>query len=348
MNIRYLHERLSPIEEITVVGKNTVVDGVICHVMGVVRYGRKMRLLVLQYDEAYRQHVEEAEVADSCDTRDMPESNRMVLRGQRQLDAVNPFGTVSRVFIGEREFKVHTSENRRLSSQDWECVLILSEFLRRGWQPAGIDFQSIDMLFLTSLELDGDYTAIPAFGENSALRFTMGPDSVAYLVEQPITLTVGSEYPDKLRFRDTVSGEERWAQINRVYLSDMWADMAKTFADPKLQEHMTLEQITQAKLDFEKRFLEICPKGMCFPIIEYECEEGIFLQFYFKDYLDATPISRNSVLGFIVSPDQPTGILGLKLKAAIIQEPVPANTVSIETELFQYQHTTTGGDIVLK
>ncbi|KJR48041.1 hypothetical protein UF75_1514 [Desulfosporosinus sp. I2] len=39
MNIRYLHERLSRIEEITVVGKNTVVDGVICHVMGVVRYG---------------------------------------------------------------------------------------------------------------------------------------------------------------------------------------------------------------------------------------------------------------------------------------------------------------------
>ena len=72
------------------------------------------------------------------------------------------------------------------------------------------------------------------------------------------------------------------------------------------------------------------------------------LQFYFKDYLDAMPISRNSVMGFIVHPDQPTGILGLKLKAAIIQEPVPANTVSIETELFQYQHTTTGGDIVLK
>jgi len=156
-------------------------------------------------------------------------------------------------------------------------------------------------------------------------------------------LTVGGEYPDKLRFRDAAGGEERWAQINRVYLSDMWADMEKTFVDPKLQE-----QIAQAKLEFEERFLETCPKGMCFPIIEYECEEGIFLQFYFKAYLEATPISRNSVMGFIVRPDQPTGILGLKLKAAIIQEPVPANTVSIETELFQYQHTTTGDNIVLK
>jgi hypothetical protein len=39
-------------------------------------------------------------------------------------------------------------------------------------------------------------------------------------------------------------------------------------------------------------------------IIEYECEEGIFLQFYFKAYLEATPISRNSVMRFIVRPDQ--------------------------------------------
>jgi hypothetical protein len=87
---------------------------------------------------------------------------------------------------------------------------------------------------------------------------------------------------------------------------------------------------------------------MCFPIIEYECEEDILLRFYSKAYLDAMSIHRSSGIGFIVSPDQPTGILGVKLKVDIIQEPVPANTISIEAELFQYIHTTTGGDIVLK
>jgi hypothetical protein len=307
-----------------------------------------MRLLVLQYDKAFQQHVEEAEAEDLCDNLDVPESKRMMLRGKRQIDAANPFRAVSKVFIGEREFQINSSEHRRLSTQDWKSIFILSEFLRHGWQPDGIDVQSIDMLFLTSLELDGDYTDIPAFGENPALRFTMRPDNVSYLVEQPITLTVGGDYHDKLWFRDSITGEEHWAQINRVYLSDMWADMAKTFANPKIQEQMTSEQIAQAKSHLEEKLIEICPKGMCFPIIEYECEEDILLRFYSKAYLDAMSIHRSSGIGFIVSSDQPTGILGVKLKADIIQEPVPANTVSIEAELFQYIHTATGGDIVFQ
>ncbi len=37
----------------------------------------------------------------------------------------------------------------------------------------------------------------------------------------------------------------------------------------------------------------------------------------------------------------------MKLKAAIIQEPVPANTVSIEAELFQYYKTVTPDDIII-
>lgn len=348
MNIRYLQELLSRIEEITVIGMNAEVDGVACHVMGIVRYGMQIKLLVLQYDEVFQRYSEEAEAADPCDTLDIPESNRVVLRSKRQLGATNPFRAVSKAFIGEREFEVHNSKNQRLSLQDYECVLVLSEFLRHGWQPNGIDFQSIDMLFLTSLELDGDYTAIPDFGENPVMRFTMRPDNVAYLVEQPINLTIGDEYPDKLWFQNATTGEEHWAQINRVYLSDMWSDMMNVFDNPKLQEQMTLEQIAQAKLDFEERLLKICPKGMCFPVIEYECEEGIFLQFYSKVHLDAKPISRSSVMGFIIRPNQPTGILGLKLKAAIIQEPVHANTVSIEVELFQYSYNITNGDIVLK
>jgi hypothetical protein len=350
MNIRYLHQLLSRINEITVIGKNAEVDGVLCHVIGVVRYGMQMRLLVLQYDGAFQQHVEETGAADLCGNLDMAESNRIVLRGGGKFDSANPFRAVRKVFISESEFEVHSSEHQRLSIQGWEPILILSEFLRHGWQPDGMDFQSIDMLFLASLELNGDYTAIPAFGENPELRFTMGPDSVSYLVEQPITLTVGGEYQGKLRFKDVAAGEEHWAQINRVYLSNIWEDMGKIFADSKMQEQMTPEQIAQAKSHLDEQLLEICPKGMCFPIIEYECEEGISLNFYSKAYLDAVRVRRRSCssIGFIVRPDQPTGILGLKLKAAVIQEPVPGDTVCIEAELFQYIHTTTGGDIVLK
>jgi len=348
MNIRYLHELLSRIEEIKVIGKNVKVEGVICHVMGIVRHGMEMQLLILQYDENFKQQIEEREEADLCETPNIPESNRMRMRNNVKIDVINPFQSVCKVFIGEREFEVYSSEHRRLNTGDWEYVLLISKFLNNGWQPNEIDNQNINMLFLTSLKLDGDYISIPAFNENPELRFTMGPHSVVHQVEKPITLVVGGKYPDKLRFRDAATGDERWAQINRVYLSDMWEEMAKTFTNPRLQEQMTSEEIAQARLDFEKHFLEICPRGMCYPVIEYECEEDISLQFYSKTYLDAKPVHGNSSIGFIVRPDHSTGILGLKLKAAIIQEPVHANTIEIQAELFQYNHTTTREDILLE
>jgi hypothetical protein len=346
MNIRYLQELLSKTQELVIMGKNAEIEGVICHVVGIVRNSIKTKLLILQYDEVFEHRIEEAEVASMGCNSEIPESNRMVLRGERKIDSTNPFRAVDKVFIGEMEFEVNTSEHRRLNIQDWKHVLLLTECLRHGWYPDGIDIQSIDKLFLTSLELDGDYTAISPFDECTALRFTMRNDSVSYLVEHPITLTVGGQYLDKLLFRDRVSGVTHWVQINKVYLLDMRAEIEKTFTDPKVQEQMTPAQIVQAKSDFEERFQEICPKGMYFPIIEYECEEKISLEFCSRTYLDETPEHRSRAMGFIGCPEESTGILGLKLKMAIIQEAVVANTVSIEAELFQYHYTTTGRDIV--
>jgi len=346
MNIRYLNEFLSRMEEIAVIGRTAKVDGVICNIMGMVRNGLQLRLLILQYDENFQHNVEEDETA-FCDIPSRPENNRKRLSRKMHHDAVNPFWTVRKILVGDREFEVNGAENHRLNIQNCEDILLISEFLHNGWQPKGIDYQNIDMLFLTSLELEGEYTAIPGLLENSELRFSMRADSVPYLVEQPITLTVGGQYPDRLWFRD-LCDKEHWFLINQIYLSDMWAEIEKTLNDPRIQEQMTKEQIAQAKLDFEKKFLKICPKGMLLPVIEYECEENIALQFYTKDYLDAEPVNKNGGIGFIVRPENPTGILGLKLKAAIVQEPVPANTVSIVAELFQYFHTITVDDIVVK
>jgi hypothetical protein len=348
MNIRHLHEVLSRIEEIKIIGKNAKVDGVVCNVMGIVRQGMELRLLILQYDEDFLQRIEESETEELYDTPDRPVNNKMIMRKDRKMEALNPFQSVLKVFIDGREFEVDCTEQQRLSEQDWEHMLIIAKFLNDGWQPDDINYQNIDMLFLTSLKLEGDYNSIPVFSQNPELRFVMGPRSTVHQVEQPITLIIGDKYPDKLMFRDAATSEEHWAQINRVYLSDMWEEMDKIFANPKLQEQMTSEEITQARIDIERRLLEVCPRGMYFPVIEYECEENIFLQFYSKSFLNAEPLHRSSSMGFIVRPEQPTGILGLRLKAAIIQEPVAANTNVIEAELFQYTHTITSEDILLK
>lgn len=45
--------------------------------------------------------------------------------------------------------------------------------------------------------------------------------------------------------------------------------------------------------------------------------------------------------------DKSIGKLGLKLKADIIQEPVPADTICIEAELFQYNRVGKAEDTVI-
>ena len=347
MNIEYLQNLLSRIDEIKIIGKNVEIDCVVCNVAGLVRYGQQLRLIILEYDEQFRNQIEEMEISELCDIRKVPETNRIMMKDREGINAAQPFSAIKNVIIGDIEFEVSGSENRRLNVQDGESVLFLSELLRNGWNPEGIDYQNIDMLFLNSIELAGNYTKIPDLENNPMLHFTMRKDSISYLVEQPVTLAVNGQYPEKLWFKNEKTGEEHWAQINSVYLNDMWADMEKVFSDPNFLKQMTEEQIAESKKDFEERFTEICPRGMCYPVVEYECEECISLQFYTKQYLESKPVHKNGGMGFIVRTEKPIGVLGLKLKAAIIQEPVPVNTVSIEAELFQYYKSTTTDDIIL-
>ncbi len=128
---------------------------------------------------------------------------------------------------------------------------------------------------------------------------------------------------------------------------DMWEEAERIFSASELREKMAPDEIDKARQDYEKKLAEICPRGMRFPVVEYECEEEISLQFYTRSYLDAKPVHRNSGMVILARPEQPSGVLGLKLKASIIQEPVPANTVKIDAELFQYHRIITGDDILL-
>ena len=64
MNIKYIQKLLSRIDEIKIIGKTAVIDGVVCNVAGIVRYGQKLCLIILEYDEVYSQKVEEMELSE--------------------------------------------------------------------------------------------------------------------------------------------------------------------------------------------------------------------------------------------------------------------------------------------
>lgn len=254
---------------------------------------------------------------------------------------------MEKVRIGDLELTPNGSSGSVCGPRRWDRIALFTQFLLSGWNPAGIDTGDIDVMFLMELTFEGTYDAIPAFNMGAPLHFSMGRDSMSHLVELPVTLTIGGEYPDKLYFTDKGGGERKWMQINRVTLCDMWAEMEKTLDDPKVKDQLSPEELERSKLEFEKHFSEICPKGMCFVVIEYECEEDLSLQFYSKRWLDAEPVHTGGVMGFLMSPDEPTGKLGLKLNAAVIPEPIAPDAASVEAELFRYHRTAKLDDIVM-
>ncbi|MCB8817668.1 hypothetical protein [Desulfosporosinus shakirovi] len=348
MNFQVLENQLSQIKELAVISRNAQLDGVICHIMGMVRRDDgKLQMLILQYDQGYREKLENAEIAVLTASPGELITNRIEQRGDRNLKPTLRFDSVEKVCFGDLELTSNESGSGKCGTKQWDKVALFTQFLLKGWSPVGIDTKDMGAMFLTNLTFVGTYDAIPAFDTEVPIRFSMRQDRARHLVEMPVTLTVGSEYKEKLYFTDKGSGKQHWVKINSVTLWDMWVEMSKTFDNPRLKEQVSPEELARSKAEFEERFSGMCPKGMCYPVIEYECEEDISLQFYSKRWLDAEAIHKNSALSVFMKPDEPMGKLGLKLKAAMIQEPMMANTVNIEAELFHYSQTGKAEDIVL-
>ncbi len=347
MNIKYMQNLLSKFNEVKIIGKTAEIKGLVFHVMGIVRFGNSLRLLALQYDEDFVRRLEESEIAEINGMSEKPNTNRKLLRGDGRITPANALGTLGKIQIGNVQFDIEETKNTRCGIENCEITVALTEFLRLGWNPDGIDSYNIDNLFLTSSGLKGEFDSIPEFGETPVLQLTSRAEHTSQLVEQPVMLRVGAEYPEKLRFCSLQTGEEHWAVINRIYLCDMWADMQNNFDNPRLREQLSPIELEKLKTDFENRFIEICPKGMCFPVIEYECEDGITLQFYSREWLDAAPVSNRSSTAFLIKPDEKFGVSGLPLKAALIHEPMPENTTSIEAELFLYNKLEKYDDLII-
>ena len=334
MNIQHLQKLISRSDEIRILGKTAEVNGIIGNVIGIVRQESSLRLMVLQYDEDFVRRAEDNEIAALNGLPRPVQTNRQRLRGDREVNFNDMFHSVSKVTLGAVQFDIEETETTRCNEQNWEIITKLIEFLKHGWKPDSIDYQDIDNLLFTVIKLRGEFALIPDLGENPVLQLELRPEMVSSLIEQPFTLSFGAEYTDKFWFSDKKTGDKHWIQINSVYLYDMWAETMKNFNDPQFKERMSPVEIEKAKANFESHLSTICQKGMCFPVVEYECEAGLTLEFYTKAWLDAEPVNNSSCIGFLVKPDKKNGVLGLPLKAALIQEPVPENTKSIEVELF--------------
>lgn len=335
MNLDLLKMSLSQMKEIRPIGRTADIGGCTCHVMGFVLHtDGSLRLLLLTYDPDLQEHAE-PEAFQGSSPAAAPETNRTQLRGgQTPAPHLSFCGPVECVSIGGQSFTTDQSESALCGNAPWESAVLFTRFLLAGWEPAGIDTRNLDYVSLTTLNLDGSYRVIPEVDPSVPFRFAMRMGSRRRLVEYPIALTVGEDYPARLEFPGQSTGAPLWVQINRVYLCDVWAEMERLFSDPRMREYASEEVLAQEKRRFEASFAPSCPRGMCFPVIEYECEEGLSFQFYSSRWLSASPSPSDPCTGILMRPDRSAGRLGLPLKASVIQEPVSRDTALVEAELF--------------
>jgi len=342
MNIKDLQEDLSKLSEIFVVDKTVATDGGILHIMGVSYHENKLCLFTLQYDEIIADNIQRGEY-EKLPKRILNRDNIIYPKYKTSPDFL---GFVDEIFIGDHKFETRRSDTTRCSTRYSEGIPTLLTFLQKGWQGKGIEYQNLDMLFMTIYELEGDYQSMPDLGCNPSFRFIRDSSYNKYLVEQPINLIIDGEYEDKIWFSDKLTEGKYWIQINNVSLYDPRVKMEKAFSHPSYTERFSPVEIEKLKSEYEIN--EECPVGMGFIIIEYECEENITPKFHTSSWLESKYISKNSSRVIIVRPEKQTGICGLKLRAiAIDDQPLPVNTKEVNVELASYTKEIINGDIII-
>ena len=330
MNLHVLRNLITKNEKRFVLGRLIESNGSKCEVVGIVQKKDKLVLVTTHVVEKRDEQLYD------MSTERLSYKNRYIMHNQEEEMDRWPLKHVGKVIIDDKSFEVRSKESRRVLGYEWESVIELYEFMKLGWSPEWLENVYAEQLFVTYFELEGDDARDLKLSANSKIVFEERPYVISRYVGLPMSLQISEDYPDKLWFKDERSGEAHWVQVNRVFLMDVHTEMLKMYENPELSEKFNDAQIIKMRAELESRLLEVCPRGMYFPVVEYECfDDDISLQFFAQSYLDEKQ-KNNGAIGFITGADKMTGKLGNKLKACVIQTPVTEETSMIDVELFGY------------
>lgn len=332
MNINQLYNDIQSIKEIRPIGKNITVDGVFCHCMGMaLRNDGTLHMLVLEYDEEYRGRAEEMEISEQY--RDQEKHTYRSLRHLNEnCSPALIFQETEAVHAGKHTWKVNIAESD-ICGDKQKMTVLFSMFIINNWDFSGLECFNSEYLFLIDLYLEGEFEKIPEIKNEDRVCFALRENSICHFAEIPVHLTIGENRTEMI-FYDRKSGERHRAYINKTELCDMKKEMEKVFYSSEFKEKFSADEIAQCKEDFQERFGSTCEKDKRYCVVEYECEEHISLEFHSRQRLDAERESSSDAVGFLMKPNMEKGVSGMRVKAAVIQEPVNADTKSIDAELF--------------
>lgn len=363
----------SAFDEIKVIGKDIIKEGHPGHIIGMTRKDKQVRIYILEQNESLEELGTDIESACglqevswtkpdyenqaafeaesngeegkmSCRNLRTERTPREQMRHSMNAERIRGHFLHIRSFqIGDRLLETAGANCGNLHNGNYsEVYLLFTQFLQAGWRVSETSpFYTTGWknLTITNMELREEMEDLPEWAEEVWITYDTNPLEGA--IELPVTLEVGK--PKELIF-SLQDGRETACYINGVYLMDVWAEEERKFADPvyreRMLQHVSEEQLEQMKEQLFEGIARICPKGMCFPVVEYECTENVGLRFLEKGYLD-TPEkpSKGSATAVLMmcKPDAETGSHGLKMRACVIQTPVEPGVKSVEAELFSYK-----------
>ena len=347
MNLNELARQLPEYDALRVLGGHAVVDGVEVELLGALRRGSTVTLYALHYDGAAVMAEREAEERAPWEVAPEPErkprTNREAICRNGEPGYRTPLMEARRASWGTGSVCFTGGSGSRLNGEPWEQPLLLAEFLRAGWRPAGeMGEVELSCFSLTYMECEGEFDAIP-FG--AELEFELSDRFRFKHPEEPLRLElrIGEGYPEPFSFRDA-EGAQRQFYVNKLILSDIWTELEQVAETARQKAGVDAETVRRSQEEVFRRMEKDCPRGMWVPIVEYESE--IQLDFYDPAFLDAAPAHRDGDLVVQSRPDETAGPHGLRLwHSVLLDSPVPPETERIEVELVQYVERQAGGTV---
>lgn len=322
-------------EELKVIGKDAVMGGKQVHLIAMVRTKTETTLYVMWKAQA-----------EAGEDVQQEQTNRRLFKDYVKDD----FALPKKLEVDGRVLRSKTAWTGCLQERDLDSLLTLAKFMEAGWslpqshELMETDWKQIEMMCCV---LQPTSEPLPDW-ENADVQVTWYERLKAHYIEMPVKLVFDHEKKEascekELLFKvrqDDGTLKEAACYINRIRMDDLWEKEEERYNDPEYRRQM-LEEMTEeeyekmSQVSYES-LMQVCPRGMYVPVIEYECTMDLNLQFYTSELLDSAPSysETGANILFGVQTEEKVGEHGMPVKRALIQQPVGVDTKELQIELF--------------